>query len=160
MRFSRLNQLVLSLMIFGIQHLRILVLYSGKVYFLLKLRCFCGCYCRVVWVLRDFLPTEKLLVMMMLVVLFVIWKLRPLITFLFIALLLRGSRIFLCNGLGMLNTIQLFLQEWNHLLHGLISCWRSRIFSKHEKKLFIYESLRFDLVLNINQLKILWKFNS
>ena len=148
MRFSRLNQLVLSLMIFGIQHLRILVLYSGKVYFLLKLRCFCGCYCRVVWVLRDFLPTEKLLV---------IRKLRPLITILFIAMLLRGSRIFLCNGLGMLNTIQLFLQEWNHLLHGLISCW---IFSIHEKKLFIYESLRFVLVLNINQLKILWKFNS
>jgi len=28
---------------------------------------------------------------------------------------------------------------------GLISCRRSRIFSKHEKKLFIYESLRFDM---------------
>ena len=151
MRFSQLNQVVISLMIFVIQHLRILVLYSGKVYLLLKLRCLCGCCCRVVWVLRDFLPTEKLLV---------IRKLRPLITFLFIAMLLRGSRIFLCNGLGMLNTIQLFLQEWNHLLHGLISCWRLRIFSIHEKKLFIYESLRFVLVLNINQLKILWKFNS
>ena len=91
--FTVKSACALILMIFGIQHLRILLLYSGKVYFLLKLRCLCNCCCRIVWVLRDFLPTEKLLVTMMLVVIFVIWKLRALITFLFIALLLWGSSL-------------------------------------------------------------------
>jgi len=121
MWFSQSNRLVLSLMIFYIQDLIILVLCSGKVYLLLKLRYWCGCCYMVVWVPRNFLPTEELLIIMMLVVLFVVWKLRPLTTFLFIVLWLGDSGIVLCNGLGMIDVCQrlfkLLLQEWNHLLH-------------------------------------------
>jgi len=106
MWFSQSNRLVLSLMIFYIQDLRILVLCSGKVYLLLKLRYCCGCCCKIVWVPRDFLPTEELLVIMMLVVLFVVWKLRPLTTFLFIVMWLGDSWIVLCNGLGMIGVCQ------------------------------------------------------
>jgi hypothetical protein len=38
----------------------------------------------------------------MMLVLFMVWKLIPLITFLFIVMWLGGSRIVLCNGLGMI----------------------------------------------------------
>jgi hypothetical protein len=50
---------------------------------------------------RGFLVYKELLIMMMLVVLFVEWKLRPLITFLFIA-----TGIVLCNGLDMIGVCQ------------------------------------------------------
>ena len=54
---------------------------------------------------RGFLVYEELLIMMMLV-LFVVWKLRPLITFLLIDMRLGGFGIVLCNGLGMMGVCQ------------------------------------------------------
>jgi hypothetical protein len=127
MRFSQSNQLMLSLMIFDIQDLKILVLCYGNVYFLLKLRYLCYCCCMVLWVPGNFLPIKELLINMMLVVLFMVWKLIPLITFLFIAMWLGGSRIVLCNGLGM---IGVYRRLFNFFYMNEIICYMGNFNAK------------------------------
>ena len=105
MRFSQSNQLVILMVIFNIQDMRISILSSGKIYFLLKLRCFCGYCCRVVWVLEDFSALEELLIIDHLFIhCYVTWR--------FWNRFMRG------NDGCMPTTVHLLLQEWNHLLHG------------------------------------------
>ena len=107
MRFSKSNQLVLLMMIFNIQYMRISVLCSGKIYCLLKLRCFCGYCCRV----RS-LSTRRFLASRRIVnydIAFVVWKLRSFTAFLFIAMWLGGSGIVLYLGMmGVCQTLFIF----------------------------------------------------